>query len=113
MRGEPCARRQNTCVGSNSLCAEESKRLHLQATLALRFQGETDKVKWMPFQAKGTAPTRHLQGKRASMLNYKLFSRGWDSEGWLESKRGRQITQGLSALAGLVSPQFRPVVLTL
>lgn len=83
------------------------------ATLALRFQGETDKVKWMPFQAKGTAPTRHLQGKRASMLNYKLFSRGWDSEGWLESKRGRQITQGLSALAGLVSPQFRPVVLTL
>lgn len=28
------------------------------ATLALRFQGETDKVKRMPFQAKGTAHTR-------------------------------------------------------
>ena len=56
---------------------------------------------------------RHVQGKRASLLNNKLFSRGWDIAGWLESKIGRQITHGLSALAGLVSPQFRPVVLTL
>lgn len=55
--GKPCARRQ-THVLKVIPSVQRKSDFTQAATLDLRFQDEIDKVKMMPFQAKGTARTR-------------------------------------------------------